>query len=76
MVGFSIMKSLQRRKNPDINLVHVHLAYEELKAVFSNLSAILSLTWKDEKEAALGLRVKKAFQALSKEQPDNDVVGY
>lgn len=56
------MRHLQRKQIENINIVHVHLAYEEMKERFSNLSVILNLTWKDEDGSDLVTKVKDAFQ--------------
>ena len=61
IVGMSIMSHLRKRKNTNINIVHIHLAYEELRDRFSNLSEILNLTWKDEDGSDLVTKIKTVF---------------
>ena len=58
----SLMSYIQRKQIQNVNIVHVHLAYEEMKSIFSNLSVILSLTWKEEDGSELITKVKNAFQ--------------
>ena len=55
------MSHLWKRKIEKINIVHIHLAYEELRDRFSNLFEILSLTWKDEDGSVLITKIKTAF---------------
>ena len=62
IVGMSLMSYIQRKQIQNVNIVHVHLAYEEMKSIFSNLSVILSLTWKEEDGSELITKVKNAFQ--------------
>lgn len=69
IVGASIAKLLQQREIK-ANIVHVHLAYEQLKAVFCNLSVILSLAWNDRMESDRSLQVKEKIKDLTKSQPN------
>ena len=65
----SLMSYIQRRKIQNVNIVHVHLAYQEMKDIFSNLSVILSLTWKEEDGSDLTSKVYNAFQKALKDDP-------
>lgn len=69
IVGTSIARFLTKR-GMQANLVHVHLAYEELQAVFCNLSVILSLAWKDELESDHERKVKEKIESVIKSQPN------
>ena len=44
----SIMGYINKRQIQNKDIVHIHMAYNELKGIFNNLSVILSLTWKIE----------------------------
>ena len=55
------MSHLWKRKTEKINIVHIHLAYEELRDRFSNLSEVLNLTWKDEDGSDLVTKIKTGF---------------
>ena len=55
------MSHLRKRNIEKINIVHIHLAYEELRDRFLNLSEILNLTWKDEDGSDLVSKIKTAF---------------
>ena len=58
----SLMSYIQSKQIQNVNIVHVHLAYEELKGMFSNLSAIFSLASKDEEKYDLMIKVKNVLQ--------------
>ena len=58
----SILSYLQKKDIKKLNIVHVHLAFNELKVTFAHLSAILSLTWKEEDGSELITKVKDAFK--------------
>ena len=57
----SIMGYINKRQIQNKDIVHVHLAYNELKGTFNNLSVILSLTWKGEDGNNLAESVRKAL---------------
>ena len=57
----SIMGYINKRQIQNKDIVHIHLAYNELKGIFKNLSVILSLTWKGEDGNNLAESVRKAL---------------
>ena len=59
----SIMGYINKRQIQNKDIVHIHMAYNELKGIFNNLSVILSLTWKGEDGNYLAESVRKALDA-------------
>mgnify|MGYP001794395939 CR=1 FL=1 len=57
----SIMGYINKRQIQNKDIVHIHLAYNELKGILKNLSVILSLTWKGEDGNNLAESVRKAL---------------
>ena len=57
----SIMGYINKRQIQNKDIVHIHLAYNELKGIFNNLSVILSLTWKGEDGNNLAGSVRAAL---------------
>mgnify|MGYP001801401731 FL=1 len=57
----SIMGYINKRQIQNKDIVHIHMAYNELKGIFNNLSVILSLTWKGEDGNNLAESVRKAL---------------
>ena len=57
----SIMGYIYKKQIQNKDIVHIHLAYNELKGILKNLSVILSLTWKGEDGNNLSESVRKAL---------------